>query len=710
MVIVLFCLSPITVISSAQVYQAVPEDTTDRYQQYSRIYYQIKSQVYSSEAIPKEKYLQFLLHSVNYQVRHREDIPVEALESIDSTEIAKQAYTDLISDYDNPFARKYEIWKTYQDRELYMSIARVLKIKRNILNISSAQEKLDMFHRDLDAAAAAAGRGELEFAIKIFNHLIDFYPYRNVDDIMYFQSELYYQNGYWIHAVDGYRKIIEYYPDSQFVPNALYRLITISYLNLDYQQVEYWYNLYLHHQDKDWAQYENIIYFVSGVGLYQQENYLSASPRLEKIASKSPYYHRSRYLLGECLLRSNRGEEAVEVLKALISQDSKAPKSIRESSIALMGDVLLTLDRYEEAWGYYRLISYRSPMLPHALVGQGIVRYKRGEYELAETFADSIIVYFPHNNYYYQSLSLKAMCRLSLNDEERASAILHKIIEESDNRIWLAKLYIEKLKLIHLLNVLQANDEEFLASGDEELYTDYWKFRLKTGKLLKKAELTSAVRLEPEMSGFIDEKMEVIRLLEELSGLSNMFLEMENFDVDNMDLEDMEILAGFKDLYAKLIDVNSMAVHGGYNVMRKLPYLYAATMEEYNQAAIDSIFEETSDELNSLEKELHSVIFALNIYESPEISVEKARLLKMTEDIRQWREALDKKTSAAVAGMKPLDEVDLTRWSHIAFHKLVIPGEDYTDYNKKQDRIAAIDEYLRKLDNITRMITLSKEQ
>ncbi|MBC8205158.1 MAG: hypothetical protein H8E87_06580, partial [FCB group bacterium] len=696
----LFVCPPLN--SPAQKTSFTAGDTTGRFDQYSYIYYQNKSREYSAEIIPLEKYLQFLIKSVNYQLRTRKDIPLSAVESVNSDEISHLAAQKFDSKSLNPYAQKYEIWRKYQDNEINMNIARILTIKRRIMESGSRGQKSEMFKRDIARAAGASGSGELDLAIRIFQHLIDFYDYKQIDDLYYFQAELYYNNNSLLQARQDYRKIIDDFPASKFYPGALYRLMLIDYLNLNYSGMDEYFDLYAQNMDKNWSGYDDKILFMAASADYQLGNYDQAVWKFKSIDDSSPYYFRARFLTGDCLFRMGENKQALDYLKPLTSDKSKSAKKLKEQTAALIGDIFLVENNTETAYYYYNAVTAGSEPAPHALIGQGMIFYLREDYDKAENLADNLLAFYSDNNYFYQGLSLKALCRLKMNDCPGADKFFNRILNHSGNKIWMAKLNIEKLKLLHMLNLLKSMDEEFLAAGDEDLYTDYWKFRLYIEKKLNDTKLAVVLKFNPEMAGYMEERAKVYELIRECTELCNNFLEYKDFNLDYLKLEDMELMSDIKDFQYQLVELNAMVKQGGEKIIKSMPYLYNTAVKELNQASLDSLYETILAELAQYETELETARSMLKLNPSAEAVYNDGQLLMICEDIRQWRERLDLRTSETFADKTPVDDIDIKRWGDVAFHKLIIPGEDFTDLQIKRDRIKAVDEYIKRLDEIVR--------
>ena len=187
------------------------EDTLTRYELYSRIYYRIKSMELSNELITHEKYLTFLLRSVNTQLSGRGDITRLDVETKSPLELNKIALEDAESRKDNIFARKFQIWRDFQLNEIYLKTDKALRIKRRIYEKSSPSEQRRMFNNDLEVVynvLFGAETENYELALKILNHIQDFYDYEEMDDIHYLMAEAYYGDKQYRSSIDDFKRVL----------------------------------------------------------------------------------------------------------------------------------------------------------------------------------------------------------------------------------------------------------------------------------------------------------------------------------------------------------------------------------------------------------------------------------------------------------------------------------------------------------------------
>ena len=683
---VFFIMSPL----QAQLPLETSEDTLTRYQDYSRIYYQIKSLEFSTEIIPLEKYLIHLLDGVNCEISKRNYVTTEALDFLSSQEISHMAVRYAGSEKDNYFARKYEYWKQYQMNELYLQIDRALRIKKRLFDDGISEHQQRMFKRDLEAACRVMGEGELGMSIMLYQHMIEFYGYENIDDLIYYLSEAYYQSKQYIAAEAGFNRLMMEYPQSDYFEPALYRCISLSYNRGDHEITHQLYSIFERRGEDNWEYKNDVIYFIESSVSFQEGGFERSLRIFSKISADSEYYRRARYFSGQCLSRLGRLEEAVEQFAWVIETKKGTFDALFEESAIASGDILVAMENWDDGWGYYRLINEMSPKLPRALIGQGVCRLLRGEYDMADSLADSVIGNYGNTRYIFMARNLKARCRQKMGDLKAAEEQYSVILEQSGIKIDLVNYHTEKLKVIYLLNELRNGEEEALATGDVELFNDYWALRKDAERLLKRLIFTEIKEAEPEFGGFIEEKLKVIKLMEDFTALTD----------DVLKLRDLKLVERYQDFQEELLDLNTMVTVAGYGRLQKLPNYFTVTENDFSKAALDSLYRATSKELNDLEEDLIAASTALADADEGTEPEDRFAMLETVNSIREWRRELDLRLSGTVKHLGVSEELDLTRWSHIAFHKSMVAGLDFEDLKERQRRIKEIDKYLQALGNI----------
>jgi hypothetical protein len=394
-------------------------------------------------------------------------------------------------------------------------------------------------------------------------------------------------------------------------------------------------------------------------------------------------------------------DEALTIINSFFAVGEGLGSAILDAEALIMeGDILINRGYTNIAWGYYRLVKPESPLAARALVGQAVCRMLRGEYDSAAVIADSCLRQCPNDHYTYMARCLKADCARKLEDLSSAQEQYDIILSESANKITLADYLTEKLKIIYLLNQLREGEESILSTGDQDLFNEYWALRSETELMLKRAIYTEVIKVDSEFAGFIQEKLNVAKLMEEFTELGN----------DVLKIEDLALEDRYREMEDRLMDLASMVQIAGYGRLQNLPLYYTITDYEFSRAALDSLYEATTAELEGIEAELLAIGGALDKLDEEIAPGERARMMATVDKIQAWQSALDLRINRNLPKMAPSEGLDLTQWSHIAFHKTLVPGTDFNDLKEKQQRIKDIDNYIEALGKITHQMGIDLKE
>jgi tetratricopeptide (TPR) repeat protein len=441
-------------------------------------------------------------------------------------------------------------------------------------------------------------------------------------------------------------------------------------------------------RESEWKYKKDAIYFAKGITEFQRNQFALAKDLFGKIEKSSAYYLKAQYLIGHCWCKENQYQKAVDIFNEILITNKQ--DDIWEESAIVAGDIKVTLADYNNAWGYYRLIKETSALFPRGLVGQAICHYMREEYAIADSLVDIVLTKFEGSQYSLMARCLKANILKKSGHIEPGSGQYDLVLHESGTKISLSESYIERLKTIYLLNELRVSEEEILDTGDENLFNRYWLLRLNLEKLLKRALYSEVLEVKPGFQEYIDEKLNVMKVVEEFIDLADSVANINNLDLT-------EYYAKVQD---RMSELSKMIQGAGIGQLKKLPNYYTITDADFTKEALDSLYFATSGELDKLTQELNSTTFALETAEGSVGYEERAKMLETVDDIIQWRQMLDIRLSRDFTKMGRNDKLDFTRWSHIAFHKSMVPGSDFDDLKSNQKRIKAIDEYIQALGSI----------
>ena len=687
-----------------------PIDTLSKYEAYSQFYYENQSRLLSNELIPLERYLTFLLEGINRQVKRQKDIQPVELASLSSEEISKLALAISLSDKRNYYTRKYETWKNYQYNELFLKMDKALRIKKRIFDKSSPEAKRDMFNFDAGIAIEKYEYENYPLAKMFFEHIYNFYNYKNMDDILNQINEINYIKKNYLTAEEGYQRLIKEYPQSEYYQKSIFRLITLYYKRGEYDNVHKTYRVFKQRYDTlakqkneageiiGWQFKPDLIFFMEGSAYFKESFFDKAIEVFNLVDENSLYYCRAKYLTGHCCIKLQQDDLSVEYFdKILYGEIPTDDIALWSEAAIIAGDICMNKGDINQAWGYYSVVQPNSSIYPRALIGRGMVRFLRGEYDMADKLMNEIIDFNYSNNYIYIARCLKGSALRELDSLGQATTQYQIILNESGKKIKLVNYLTERLKLTYLVNEWEKGEGKVMETGDEELLERYWYLRTNAENLLKREYYSEIIEVDPKFKEYIDEKLSLLQLIDEYYALGEDVVRLNNATTRNK----------YNRMQSELIDIGDMVRASGYGRLQNLPYYYRNINSQFNAGTVDSLYNATSRELSRLEDDLIYLSKALTTVANDIDPQQRGSMLQTAYNVRQWRTQLDNRISTNIMNVKQFPELDITRWSHVAFHKTMIPGDDFNDLKAEQKRVKEIDTFLEKMDAITLQFGIS---
>ena len=685
-------------------------DTLSKYEAYSQYYYEDKSFEISKELIPLERYLTFLINGVNRQLKKQKIKSLDKLTLVSTEELSRFALSVSQSDRPTSQSRLFETWKNYQFNELFLKMDKALRIKYRIFDRSSAEFKKKMFEYDVNQAISEFSSRNYTQSKMYFEHIYNFYPYKNMDDILFRIAELDYTLKNFISAEEGYQRLIREFPQSEEYQRSVFRLISLQYFRNDYQNVHRYFRVFKQRYDAladqkneageslAWQYLPNTIFFMEGCSYYKENSFEQAIETFNLIEENTTYYSRAKYLTGQCYINLGDADTAERIFEDILYGKIQTDNVELWSEAAVVsGDIYMNKDDINQAWGFYSLVNQHSAIYPRALIGRGMVRFYRGEYDLTNKLMDELIKYDYHNNFIYVARCLKGTALRELDSLDKASEQYEIVLEESGKKIGLIKYLTERLKLTYLVNEWKKGEDKVMETGDEELLERYWYLRNNAENLLKRAYYAEIIEVDPKFKEYIEERKNILKIANEFLALGEYIAR----------LNDKKTTAKYIRMNNDLINLNDMVRASGYGELQKLPYYYENMNSQFTAQSIDSLYKATSKELQSLEDDLIYIAKALTTIDDSVEPEKRSSMLQTAYNVRQWRTNLDRRISENITRVEDFPELDLTRWSHVAFHKTMVPGDDFNDLKAEQKRVKEVDEFLEIMDAITLQFGIS---
>ena len=204
-------------------------------------------------------------------------------------------------------------WKSLDRTEYSLRLTDVKLARQNLIKAADTEGILRMLNAELKMAYDYFNRERYDLSERLLNDIIDTYPgygVKNLDDVYFYRAECNFALDRLVRAQAMFKKLLEDYPATEYLPQIYQRLVQISYTLEDYANTINYGNLYQNvatQADPDFFD----VQFLSGMASYQQGDFGRAIDLLSSIPKNHPYHQISLYFAANAYAASQRYDEAI---------------------------------------------------------------------------------------------------------------------------------------------------------------------------------------------------------------------------------------------------------------------------------------------------------------------------------------------------------------------------------------------------------------
>jgi len=269
----------------------------------------------------------------------------------------------------------YTEWKSNEWLKYELRWTDVQIMKRRLLKKGTVSDVERMFKRELRQAAEAYNFGFYDLAARSFAEILK--RYTNVgklDDCLYLEGESDYYLGRFNEAQDIYKKFIEEYPTSAYLPKAYKRLLQIAYHFEKYDRV-----IDLYHRLRSLISTRQPgmqqMAFLAVVAAQKGGRFDDVTELVFDIPKNSALYRESRFVLAEAYAGNGNLKQAAKVFNELIAKKNVEP-NFRFLVLLKLGYINYDQGKYFDAIRKFDQIAGTYPQYDRALIGYAWATYK----------------------------------------------------------------------------------------------------------------------------------------------------------------------------------------------------------------------------------------------------------------------------------------------------------------------------------------------
>lgn len=437
-------------------------------------------------------------------------------------------------DFQGPTISEYfKTWKAERITQYQVKFTNYRIIRDNLIKTATDQERNRMLEREITNALLNYSNQNFELAEMQLEDIFDTYRdfYTNLDAIIFYKSEANFANHYYDAAQEGYLKIINNYPASQYAGQSYLRLMVISY-------TYGWRNEFFKYFDKakdfldvDREDLNKAKYLASY--LYLQENrYKDAQGLLENIKDGSKYYLPAQYLLGVVFTNLQNYTQAKKIFENIVDQENYPWTDLNYSilkneSLLKLGYLHYQRGEYDKATLYFDRVSKGYEAYDASLLGQAWTSLKKGQYDNAINKVDLICNNYLLSNYNYEALVLSAHCKRIQQRTDEAMDNLRYVANAKHALDRVQEYNEERKHILKQLDELEILEENILENQNNELYPQVVKIRDMINEALLTFRYRGAISSR-QLDEYNDERKILVRQIEEFDSIIKYSRELNN--------------------------------------------------------------------------------------------------------------------------------------------------------------------------------------
>jgi len=536
---------------------------------------------FDNEMLLREKYLLGLLNGNLKELRNRRKgfISAGVIDQLTSAE-------DLGLDLENPHDYDLQdlslpdcflLTSNYDRQEYHKKLIIAEAVKAELIQNNSLDAVKRMFDYDYTLAAQAYQADDYGLAILCFNHLLTAYPYKNYDDILYYRAESEYASGYYISAAASYNRLIDEFPESVYLPDAVTRLLYIypvlerydahkalwekykdyqfdfaDIFELDARKKEIADTLNLEKLDptrrlnleyerdkievkiKEKAEYFDFasrFFYNAQLGLYLGGNYAEMHEAFTRLPRISPNRLKGAFLDGDGLMKLLRFKEAIKPLQLVAETKFKlqSPEcQLGEAAKIELGYCLYALNRPAEGRDVFLTVRKDSPRYRDALLGQAWTEYKLNNFAKVDSLTRFLQDNYPNDPVTFEASALSSFNLELLGRTIDAISQYNQILNLINTMSAIQVHVAERRVLEQRLEDLRAMETSVAVKRDPKVFKVYQAAKAKLERLYLASKLSETAELNENLRQLLIERDSLTLVIESYQALQDTVEKSKN--------------------------------------------------------------------------------------------------------------------------------------------------------------------------------------
>ncbi len=724
------------------------------------------------EMLLREHYLYGLFRGINQELKKRD--PTSRFFELGVYDDPPEDYgldpRDEFADTTS-FMDEYKKVNAYVRAEYHHKLILAEALKAKLVQEGALNEVHRMFEYDLELAYDAYELGvdgfydeDLEdrllgfpLAILRLNHILELYPYSNLDDVLFYRGEAEYGARYYLTAAQTFEELLALYPGSPYYVDGLARLFylydqtnqydAIAALWREHGSVDYGFDEIFAY-DKRWDEIsdslgiENLdrevikrleddldalednrtfdsedlekaskLYYPAGMALYmagaefvQQDRgtarqmFVMAQDALRRVPNFTANKYKAVYLEGQSLTRLGQFREAIDPLMSIAAERFKKKKYPAEYILAndarvKLGYCYSLIDNYDQSVYWFNEVDEETESHKDALLGLAWTHYRWEKYTLVDSLTQLIIDEYPGAPIYYEAVSLAGYNREMVGDHERAMNAYKAMIDQLENIPDIRNFVNERQNIAQQILEARQLETEIVESDNPDLFIEYVDVTNELDRLYRSVKLAEIVSLNPVMEEFIRERDSIRTVYRELLALQDSVRNSD--DPDKMSGQFKRQIDRVEKVYAALQMRGHQIISQEKTVSQRM-----AEIEQHNQMT-DDLTRKASTSRTEVVADLEEVRQLSKQLEQRNAAIDQWMSLEMAKlELMDAKQQYEQQLVSLSENRMAEITVDIDSWRQFAIRRYALEGLDFDALLEQMQQLEDLNDRIQAIQEI----------
>ncbi len=359
---------------------------------------------------------------------HQAKINSQTQPSVSQKTISSQEMSVTLARSDDLF----EQWKYNRLLDHKLKQTKYELIHARLLATATPIQKERMFRRELRDALLSYSDGDFQLSRMLFLRIVDTYPDRRIDDVLFYAGESAYALNYLDDALALYRKEIQTYPNSEFTAKALVKVFNVFYIYHNYEKLYKAYEKIQLFRSQIDSNTWNTLTYLMAYAEFQNMQFEAALSHFLRIMPGHPFYYPALYMAATCQVNLGQEELAMQSYQTIVTElenkkSNPALGQIRNNALLKLGLSLYEKGQNERAIAMLNRVSSNSDYYDLSMMGKAWSAYRAGRPGEALMNAEELLQTSAVSNYTYEAKLLAASAKELLGNKEEALSDLKQL-------------------------------------------------------------------------------------------------------------------------------------------------------------------------------------------------------------------------------------------------------------------------------------------